>query len=144
MIRNFLFLECVHQCSQTESCTTEATWHVGRRTKWAQGSCFSPDFGGSCSGIPDPCDSCRSACGYRNGRHTTPLKFGAQRTLGWADLDHGGPWQFQRFVGRTIYRVRVRWNIIFLSLYLFMYDIYSCSLFVSMFLPFNYTSFMLV
>merc|ERR1711862_772701 len=74
--------ECVHQCSQTESCSTEATWYVGRSRKWARGSCFSPDFKGGCSGIPDPCDSCRSACGYRNGRHTTPLKFGAQRTFG--------------------------------------------------------------
>merc|ERR1711862_429956 len=54
--------ECIHQCSSSDTCTTEATWRYGRTSRFAQGSCFSPRFGGSCSGIPEPCESCRSAC----------------------------------------------------------------------------------
>jgi len=65
--------ECIHQCSRSDTCTTEATWRDGRTSRFAQGSCFSPRFGGSCSGIPEPCESCRSACGNRNGRYTTSL-----------------------------------------------------------------------
>merc|ERR1711953_1201037 len=64
-------IECIHQCSRSDTCTTEATWKEGRTSRFAQGSCFSPRFGGSCSGIPEPCESCRSVCGNRNGRYTT-------------------------------------------------------------------------
>ena len=75
-------LECIHQCSQNDTCTTEATWYGGKWTHWANGFCFSSKFGGSCHGIPEPCDSCRSACEDRNGQHTTPLKFGQNRPSG--------------------------------------------------------------
>merc|ERR1711944_122451 len=64
--------ECIHQCNPTGTCETEARWKDGRLTRWAQGSCFSPRFGGSCSGIPEVCEGCRTACGGRSGRYTTP------------------------------------------------------------------------
>jgi hypothetical protein len=70
----FSILECVHQCSSSSTCTTEATWKEGIEYKWAKGTCASLGIGGSCTKIPDPCDPCRVACGHRNGRYTTPLK----------------------------------------------------------------------
>ena len=62
-------------------------WYVGKWTKWANGFCFSPKFGGKCYGIPDPCESCRSVCGNRNGNHTTALKFGQTPPPGSQPID---------------------------------------------------------
>merc|ERR1711862_205033 len=39
--------ECIHQCSSSDTCTTEATWRDGRTSRFAQGSCFSPRLEGA-------------------------------------------------------------------------------------------------
>ena len=34
---------------------------------FTSGSCFPPDFGGECSGIPQRCDNCDKKCENKSG-----------------------------------------------------------------------------
>merc|ERR1712027_257090 len=62
--------QCNYNCKNDGSCSV--SYRSGRIDGTdASGSCFSPDFGGSCSGIPPRCQQCSNKCGGRRGTQFT-------------------------------------------------------------------------
>ena len=52
---------CIHECKENGGCSVKL--ETKRRISGAvMGSCFPPDFGGSCSGIPELCTACNEVC----------------------------------------------------------------------------------
>ena len=57
---------CTYNCNKNGGCSVriESTGFVNGATL---GSCFSERFGGTCSGIPERCDSCLAVCKRKSG-----------------------------------------------------------------------------
>ena len=52
---------CVYRCDENGGCSVriQSSFPISGNTL---GSCFSPDFGGQCTGIPERCDNCADRC----------------------------------------------------------------------------------
>ena len=57
---------CKYNCKENGGCNVkiETSFPVSGFTS---GSCFPPDFGGECSGIPQRCDNCDKKCENKSG-----------------------------------------------------------------------------
>jgi len=57
---------CKYNCKENGGCNVkiEASFPISGFTS---GSCFPPDFGGECSGIPQRCDNCGKKCKNKTG-----------------------------------------------------------------------------
>ena len=67
---------CTYNCQENGGCSVriESTGFINGATL---GSCFSERFGGTCSGIPERCDSCLMVCKGKSGQQfSLPAKEG--------------------------------------------------------------------
>ena len=57
---------CNYNCKENGGCSVniESSFPV---SGFVSGSCFPPDFGGDCSGIPKRCSNCNEKCEKRLG-----------------------------------------------------------------------------
>ena len=57
---------CKYNCKENGGCNVkiETSFPFSGMTS---GSCFPPDFGGECSGIPQRCDNCDKKCENKSG-----------------------------------------------------------------------------
>lgn len=58
---------CFYDCQDNGGCSVkiQSSFPISGNTL---GSCFSPDFGGQCTGIPERCENCNSQCQGKNGQ----------------------------------------------------------------------------
>jgi hypothetical protein len=62
--------KCLYNCQEHGGCSVkiQSSKPLSGHTL---GSCFSPAFGGFCSGTPDRCNNCVSSCEGRQGEEFT-------------------------------------------------------------------------
>ena len=63
---------CIYSCQSNGGCSVkiQSDKPISGNTL---GSCFSPSFGGACSGIPEKCDNCITKCEGKLGEEFTEL-----------------------------------------------------------------------
>ena len=61
---------CEYNCKENGGCSVKIVTSFPI-SGFTSGSCFPPDFGGDCSGIPERCDNCNIKCGGKSGETFT-------------------------------------------------------------------------
>merc|ERR1711879_81343 len=64
--------KCVYNCKESGGCSVaiKSSKFVSGNTL---GSCFSPSFGGKCSGIPEMCQNCLEKCQGKEGEEFSEI-----------------------------------------------------------------------
>ena len=57
---------CKYNCKENGGCNVKIETSFPL-SGFSSGSCFPPDFGGECSGIPQRCDNCDKKCENKSG-----------------------------------------------------------------------------